>query len=417
MFLNYKKKIVFLIIISTSIISILFGFFLNEDLSTGGSSWDFNLTWPIVQEYTNFNFDSNKSQITRHVPLHYFILSFFNLFIEEKNSVRFIYFIFSSLLPYFLYLNLNQLYKDKKLNILIVCFSFFLLPFFRSSAMWANAHLTAVIFFLIANFFYLKSKKNNQFFFKLLNLFFLSLATYSLQSYVILYVFYLYRYFKSENLKTFLNLFFFSCILGAPGLYFIIHINPRAANLPFTEDIFFNLCFNFTLIFFYLLFVLSNKENIKLFYNGLHQIKVIHIFLLILIFFVIVFNLNFELLNSSLKGGGFFYKVSHFIFKNNSFFIFVFFLSLFTIFNFIKISKNLIELIVIVNLMSINVAIYQKYFELSFLIFLFVLNENYIVKNVISNIKNSLSFYLVAIFYLLISYINYFYEFSYKLVI
>ena len=415
MILINKKNLINIIVAFFTLILIFFGFFSNEDLSTGGSGWDFNLTWPIIKEYTTFNFDSEKSQITRHVPFHYLILSFFNFFVTDKEAVRFAYFLFSLLLPYFLYLNLNQIYISKKSNILIICFAFLLLPFLRSSAMWANAHLTAIIFFLIGNFYYLKSKKKNKFKFKLMNLFFLSLATYSIQSYIILYLFYLYRYFHFEKFKTFLYLFLISCILGLPGLYFI-YINPRIANLPFTKDLFFNLSINFSLIFFYLLFIFFNKENIKIFVKELFKIKIFHMVLLILFFLIVVFNLNFQVLDSSLKGGGFFYKISHFFFKNNFFFILIFFLSLFVIFNVIKIQKNFLELIIIVNLMSINLAVYQKYFEPSFLILLFVLNENLLVKNIVSSMRNSLSFYLISLIYFLISYINYYYKFTYNLV-
>lgn len=414
--LDKKNNLICTALITISLLSFIFGFLNNEDLSTGGSSWDFNLIWPIVQEYTNFNFESEKSQITRHVPFHYLILSIFNFFFEGKNSVRFFYFIFSFLLPFFLYLNLNQLYKDKKLNILIISFAFFFLPFFRSSAIWANAHLTALIFFLIGNFYYLKSKINNKFSLKLLNLFFLSLATYSIQSYVILYLFYLYRYFVLESFKNFLYLFVISCFLGLPGLYFI-YINPRIANLPFTKDIFFNFCFNFTIIFFYFLFFILNKKSILILFEKISQIKIFHLVLLVLFFLIILFNLNFQVLDSSLKGGGFFYKVSHFLFKNNSFFILIFFFSLILIFNLIKIEKNFLEIILIINLMSINLAVYQKYFEPSFLILIFVVNKNFLVKNTLSSVGNSVIFYLIIFSYFVVSYINYIYKFSYDLVI
>jgi len=411
-----KKNFIILIIISIGFISFLFGFLNDEDLSTGGSSWDFNLTWPIVEEYTNFNFDSEKSQISRHVPFHYLILTFFNFFFDGKDTVRFVYFLFSFLLPFFLYLNLDQLYKDRKSNILIICFAFFLLPFFRSSAIWANAHLSAIIFFLIGNYFYLRSKKNKKFYFKLFSLLFLSFATYSIQSYVILYIFYLYKYFNSENFRTFFYLFILSCFLGTPGLYFI-YINPRIANLPFTQDLFFNLSINFTLILFYFLIVIFNKDNFHTIAKNMFQTKISELIFIFIFFLIVVLSLDYQILNSSLKGGGFFYKLSHFVMKNNFLFIAVFFFSLLVIFNLIKVQKNLLELIIIVNLMSINEAVYQKYFEPSFLILLLILNENFLVKNILSNIKNSLNFYLIIFSYFLLSYINYVYKFSYKLVI
>ena len=72
--LRTNKNNIFLIIASfIPIISIIFGFSLNEDLSTGGSSWDFQLTWPVIVNYADFNF-SGSAEYTRHVPLHYVLL-------------------------------------------------------------------------------------------------------------------------------------------------------------------------------------------------------------------------------------------------------------------------------------------------------------------------------------------------------
>ena len=51
---NIKKNDIFLIsFLFISVVSLFLGFFLNEDLSTGGSRWDFNQTWNVV---INFSF-------------------------------------------------------------------------------------------------------------------------------------------------------------------------------------------------------------------------------------------------------------------------------------------------------------------------------------------------------------------------
>ena len=418
MIINNKKKfnLVFSIIIIISLGSFFYGFFSNEDLSTGGSTWDFRLIWPIVEEYSKFNLTSEKSQISRHVPLHYLILSLFNLIFEEKNSVRFVYFLFSFSLPLFLYLNLKLLYKNKEHEIIIICLSLFLLPFFRSSAIWANAHLTALIFFLISNYFYLLSiiKKNQNL--KFLNLFFLALSTYSIQSYVILYLFYLYRYYFKETFKFFLILFFFSCVLGLPGLI-LININPRIVYLPFSQDWFFNLSANLSLIFFYFLIVIMNNQNFKILLNQFIKINIYEIIFLTFLFIVIATNLDYSLMTSSLKGGGFFYKMSHFLFSNNTFFLSIIFFSLFIIFSIVSLQKNLLELIIIMNLMSIGVFVYQKYFEPFFLIILFTITKNYLIENLLLNKKNVLIFYSMLLIYFLLTYLNDTFEFSRKLVI
>ena len=173
-----------------SILSLILGFSFNEDLSSGGSRYDFYLTLKVIKNLANFNL-VDYSDYTRHFPLHYFLLAvLYNLF-NDDLFLRIIYLIFSSLFPIFLFLNLNLISKLNTKNILLITASVLFLPFFRSSAIWANSHLTATTGFLIGNFFYLLDLKEKKIY-KYLNLFFLSLATYSVQTYAIFYMFYLF---------------------------------------------------------------------------------------------------------------------------------------------------------------------------------------------------------------------------------
>jgi hypothetical protein len=57
-----NRKSLFLLII-LPIISLFFGFIYDEDLSTGGAKWDFNLTWPVVENFTNLIF-TNTGEYT-----------------------------------------------------------------------------------------------------------------------------------------------------------------------------------------------------------------------------------------------------------------------------------------------------------------------------------------------------------------
>ena len=68
-------------------------------------------------------------------------------------------------------------------------------------------------------------------------------------------------------------------------------------------------------------------------------------------------------------------------------------------------------------LMILNYQIYQKYFEPLFLIILSVIYKNFLVINVLSKLKNTLIFYSSIILYLIIAYINFLNQFTYKLVI
>ena len=196
------KNNLFLILLSIiPVVSIFIGFSTNEDLSTGGATYDFELTWPIIVDYSSLNLEGANGHVpTVHMPLHYAILSIIYSLFNDQYSVRIFYIFFNFLLPIFLYLNLNKIYKQNKLLLIIFSLSFLFIPLLRASAIWSNSHLTATIFFLIGNYFYLKSKEKNIFIFKLLNLLFLSFAIYSLQTYLILYLYYLYNYFSWKNL-------------------------------------------------------------------------------------------------------------------------------------------------------------------------------------------------------------------------
>ena len=409
-----KNFIIIFIFILIPIISLFIGFYLDEDLSTGGSKWDFNLTWPVVLDYSKFNYfeaETLAGKQPRHFPFHYIILSFFNQIFNHQTLVRLTYLCFSFLFPIFLYLNLIKIYNQKKIVILILSFSFLYFPFYRSSALWPNAHLTALIFFLISNYFYLKALNTGRQKFKYLNLLFLAFATYSLQTYVVLFLFYLYSFYISESKITFLRLFSFCCVLGIPPLYFLLQ-NERMFNLPVTQNYFYNLTNNFSIIFFFLIFLISNKSNISIFISELRKLKIKEFIIILCFFLIVVYNLDYSVLKSNLRGGGFFYKISHFFLKNNLIFLLSFFCALFLIYVLIKKDKRFLYLLLIINIMGSNYQIYQKYFEPLLLVMIFILFKNFLVSNTIKEFRNILIFYLLVLIYFFLSLINISYGFS-----
>ena len=153
---HIKNNITLIFLVVIPILSLFIGFLLNEDLSTGGAKWDFDLTWPIVINYSNLNFSTD---ITRHMPLHYVLLSLINVTFNDQNLVKIFYLFFSFLLPIFLYLNLSKIYNCKKFILIVFSSSFLFIPLFRASAIWPNAHLTATIFFFNRQFFLFKIKR------------------------------------------------------------------------------------------------------------------------------------------------------------------------------------------------------------------------------------------------------------------
>ena len=104
--------IVALVLVSISIFTLFVGYFFNEDPSTGGSQWDFNVTWPLVVDYSNFNFFDAQLKYgakPRHLPLHYIILAGVYKILNDQNFVRLFYLFFSLLMPTFLSLKVTAL--------------------------------------------------------------------------------------------------------------------------------------------------------------------------------------------------------------------------------------------------------------------------------------------------------------------
>ncbi len=388
-----------------SILSLILGFSFDEDLSSGGSRYDFYLTLKAIKNLANFSF-VDYSDYTRHFPLHYFLLAtLYNLF-NDDLFLRIVYLIFSSLFPIFLFLNLNLISKLNTKNILLITASVLFLPFFRSSAIWANSHLTAIIFFLIGNFFYLLDLKEKKIY-KYLNLFFLSLATYSVQSYVIFYIFYLFYYYKNSNFKEFGELFLFCIFLSIPGFIFILSSEGERSiyGLAFSKNLSFSLITNFSIIFFYYCFFIFNLKNINSLKKSFFKIKKKEFIFLFLFFLINIYfydkNDNYVML-----GSGFFYKLSIFLTQNTLLFFLSSFLGFFISLLIIKKDAKFLFILLLINIMSSHYLVYQKYFEPIFIIMILVLFKNFLTENVISSRKNTLIFISLIFVYYIVAIVN-----------
>ena len=84
--LNLKNNnLVLVLIIFLYIISLYIGFYLGEDLSTGGSNWDFNQTWPVVVDFSNNILDLISIHTEYYTPPEILTLKFILI-----NSWKFI---------------------------------------------------------------------------------------------------------------------------------------------------------------------------------------------------------------------------------------------------------------------------------------------------------------------------------------
>ena len=386
-------------------ISLLIGFYFNEG-SSGGSQGDFFLTWGYniaLQE----NILINPTSWTVHFPLHHIILSRLIYLIEDQNSLRLFLCIISISVPLLFYYNLKIKFNNIDKNILLFLASLiFILPSFRYSAIWANNHITASIFFLLSTLFFLKWEKkgiNNELNINLiLNVFFLSLAVYTRQYYALFFLYFMFIYFQKLKFLTFLKLSLIVFILSLPG-FFLISGQQELLVVTFTNKLFNSVLVNSSIISFYLIpiFILTMFQNNNLFFKNK---KILIISTICSLLFTLLISIPFNY-NPSL-GGGFIFKVSVLLFNNNLLFYlssilgFIFF-SLLSLEN-----KNNFVLIVLLVFGFSAYMIFQKYFEPTFLFLFFLIFNTKISEYFLSNFKNVIFLYVYMIAYLISATLN-----------
>ena len=144
-------------------------------------------------------------------PLHYIILSKIQTLVQDQYLLRLFHCTISLIIPYLFYVCLKNKFENVDKNLLFL-FSLiiFLLPSFRSGAIWANSQITGLIFFLLSLVFFTSWIKKKDFNRINLDLFlqvaFMSLAVYTRQLYAAVFLYFVFLYYKNLKFKTFLLL-------------------------------------------------------------------------------------------------------------------------------------------------------------------------------------------------------------------
>ena len=400
--LFYGKIIFFLLSIT-----LIIGFFFNEDSSgSGGFIADFNNTWGYVEALRE-SFFVLPSKWVIHTPLHFIILSKVHLLIESQYFIRLIFCIFSILLPFLFYLCLKINYpNENKNNLLILASLTFLFPSFRSGAIWANDHITALIFFMLFLIFFLKwTKKSN--FKKLdgnvyLQTIFLALAVYTRQYYVLIYIFVMYIYFKKFSFLNFLKLSFIVFVFAIPG-FFLIYFDPALLRATFDTKLQNTVLISASILSFYLMpiffaILFLNKE--KPLIEKKQQLLFILIAVIIVLLLSFFFNYNYKL------GGGYFIKLSYLVFNNEILFLISSVIGLVLLFNLAKENNENILLISLLIFGFSAYMIFQKYFEPMFFFIFFLMIQSNVQKIFLKNIKNIYFLFFYLSVYLVTAIIN-----------
>jgi len=392
-----------------SILTLVAGFYFNEDSSgSGGYIADFNNTWGYIQALKN-NLFVLPTQWTAHTPLHYILISKLNILINSELVLRLFFCITCLIIPYLFFLCLKIKFPKLDINNLVLLSSIIIiLPAFRSSIIWLNAHATALIFFLIFLYFFLIwEKKNYETKISkniILQIVFLALTVYTRQYYAYFYAYLMLIYFKKFNLKNFLIISSMVAVLAIPG-FILIFYESIVLKTTFDKNLSNTLLISASIISFYLIpfYLIFNFKNQKKF-ELLNITKKQYRFFLFLLALIIILNLFFNY-NQKI-GGGFFLKLSYLTFNNNIIFLISSFLGLFFLYELYKEDKNNIFLILIFLFGFSAYMIFQKYFEPLFLILLILMLKSEMIVKFISRTKNIYYLYIYFLFYLAAAIIN-----------
>ena len=389
-------------------ITVCVGYFFGEDSSgSGGFPADFNDTWPILQIIENGEY-FNFSEYTIHFPLHYYILYILNLLVESKDTVRLVFTFISLIAPYLFFLILKERFLNISLNKLFF-FSqvIFLLPSFRSGAIWANTQLTALIFFMISIFYFLRWENRRSNFINkdlVLQCFFLSLAVYSRQLYAIVFIYIVYIYSLKLDFKEFIKASILIFIFSWPGIFLVFSV-PTTLTTTFDFNFANSFIVNTSIISFYLIpiFFIFGLNNLK----GLKMTKISnsHYLIILFSFLLVIFSLLSFDYNPSL-GGGFFIKLSMIVFNNLYFFFFTSFVGIILIMFIFKENKNSAILFLLLIFGFSSYQIFQKYFEPMLIILLFSIINFKQTKLILNNYKNIFLFKSYFLLYLISAIIN-----------
>jgi hypothetical protein len=392
-------------------LSLFIGFFFNEESSgSGGFINDFNNTWPYVKQLQEDLFTAPSKWRLLHPPLHFILLSKINYILVSKEEIRLFFCAISVLVPILFYECLKIKFPEiKKEHLLIFASTIFIFPAFRSGAIWANDHITSLIFFLVFLFYFLKWLRSSDFlklnYLIYYQLFFLALACYCRQYYVLIYLYLIYIYFKKFDLVNLFKILLIAFILSLPG-FILIYFDPAILRVSFDARLHNTYLISSSMISLYIIpifFTVFFINKSKLEYPK--SLMVCFILSTILIFILSkYFQWNWG------QGGGLFFKGSYLLFGNNIVFLISAIFGSSLLFYLIKENSENIYLIILLLIGFSSYKIHQKYFEPWFIMIMFLMIKTSITNNFLKKISNIIFLKLFFIVYLFVAIINYIFQ-------
>ncbi len=400
MILNKNQKIYFYLF---GIFSLVISSIMGEN-SSGGSKLDNEITRHFIDNFS-ISFDNgikyfiNSGQVQS--PIFYILASFIEK-ILGFNFLKYSYLFISSLIPVIFYISLKKKFIRINENILfLLSLIIFLSPYFRSSAVWVTTDNFAIIFFILSVSKYLDFEEKNTNKNILLCIFYISIAAYIRQYYIIFFLFYFLKFLQVLNLKKIFNLIFIIIIIFIPFVVYYYYffkaniIGQSFGKNTFDIDILNNILIFSSLYLFYTIpFYINNLTEIKKnIFKNLNKC-LITFFVFGAIYFYYPISLN-------TFGGGVFIKISNIL---NSKIIFLASSFLGTLLILINLNKNNFIVYLCLIFAFPTIIIYQKYYDPLLIMTVLTLTKGGVLNQILNlNRINLIYIYSYFIFFLIIS--------------
>ena len=403
--LKFDSSYLFLFILY---LSLLFGFYLGENLNIGSKSDWHSANMPVIEDFasdfknTFLNYDKYGH---RHSPVYLIFLSLFKKLGLDFTQIRFLHLNICLSLIFLFYKCLKI--KFEKINskyLLLLSTVIFLSPTFRSICIWPDTRLPGLIIFLLSIYFILILQKTKNIKYAWYGNFSLIFSSYISPNFSLFIIFYFFIFLKLFKIQNLIPLIFANVISVFPILYYLFafDINFLTAGLtPSLNGEAISLSYNISnklliissILLFHLFPILFlDQKFLKEFFN---YIKV-NFYKFFIILIVLVFFFNYE---TAFTGGGVFFQISNLLFKNNYFFYLICFISLSLIFFFSNKSINNFILIFLSIISNIQNTIYHKYYDPFFLILFYLLFEKLNSQKYLRS-RTLVSIYVFSIIYI-----------------
>ena len=224
---DYKNIIIFFLLY----ISLIIGFFLNENLNYGSYSDWVSVNLPPIKDFsTNFYHTllSYEKYGHRHSPVYLIFLSFFLKLGLNFEIIRLIHLHLSLSLIFIFYQCLKLHFKEiNKYTLQILAFVIFLSPTFRSLSIWPDSRLPGLIFFTISIYFFLKFLISLNYKYSWLCSISLIIASYISPNFSLFSIYFYFIFYKKMKISRFINLMLANLVAAIPMLYylFVLDVN------------------------------------------------------------------------------------------------------------------------------------------------------------------------------------------------